>query len=89
MPRIPRDAPGGTVYHCLNRAVARLAIFETDGDYAAFVKVLRQAVERQDRLAKEGKAKRVDVLAWCLMPNHWHLGRIKGVAGGLKGSRAD
>ena len=34
---------------------------------------MRQAVERQDQLAKEGKAKRVDVLAWCLMPNHWHL----------------
>jgi hypothetical protein len=31
--------------------VARLAIFETDSDYAAFVKVLRQTVERQDRLA--------------------------------------
>ncbi len=73
MPRTPRDAPGGLVYHVLNRAVARLAIFETDGDYAAFVKVFRQAVERQDRLAKEGRAKRVDVLAWCLMPNHWHL----------------
>jgi hypothetical protein len=50
--------------------VARLAIFETDSDYAAFVKVLRQTVERQDRLAKQGKGKRVDVLPWCLMPNY-------------------
>ncbi len=73
MPRTPREVPGGIVYHVLNRAVARLAIFEADADYAAFVRVIRQAVERQDRLAKEKKAKRVDVLAWCLMPNHWHL----------------
>jgi hypothetical protein len=40
MPRIPRDAAGGLVYHCLNRAVARLAIFETDGNSAAFVRSL-------------------------------------------------
>lgn len=40
-----------------------MTIFESDGDYEAFEKVLNQAVERtQTRL-----------LAYCLMPNHWHL----------------
>jgi putative transposase len=57
----------------LNRAVARLAIFETDGDYAAFIQVLREVSSRQDALAASGKAARVEILAWCLMPNHWHL----------------
>ena len=73
MPRSTREVPGGVVYHVLNRAVARLAIFEQDADYAAFVKAFRQAVERQDALAAKGRAQPVEVLGWCLMPNHWHL----------------
>lgn len=63
MPRQPRVAPGGYVYHALNRGVARLTLFEKDGDYAAFERVLAEAlVEHPTR-----------VLAYCLMPNHWHF----------------
>ena len=32
----PCAAQGGLVYHTLNRANARLTIFEDDGDFAAF-----------------------------------------------------
>jgi putative transposase len=40
-----------------------MTIFEDEGDFAAFEQVLSQAVQRtQTRL-----------LAYCLMPNHWHL----------------
>ena len=47
----------------LNRANARLRIFEDEDDYEAFEKILKEAVERtQTRL-----------LAYCVMPNHWHL----------------
>jgi putative transposase len=35
MPRPLRQAQGGLIYHALNRANARLAIFD-DADYAAF-----------------------------------------------------
>src|SRR5881392_1683649 len=63
MGRALRAAEGGYVYHVLNRANARLKIFEDDDDYLAFEQVLAQAVERtQTRL-----------LAYCVMPNHWHL----------------
>jgi putative transposase len=63
MPRQPRSAPGGLVYHALNRAVARLPLFEKDGDYDAFLRVLDEAlVEHPTR-----------ILAYCLMPNHWHF----------------
>ena len=63
MGRPQRAAEGGYVYHVLNRANARLTIFRKDADYAAFETVLQEAVERtQTRL-----------LAYCLMPNHWHL----------------
>src|SRR5262249_2375803 len=63
MPRRPRFATGGYVYHVLNRAVGRATIFEKSADYAAFEKVLRQAKEWQP----------LRLLAYCLMPNHWHL----------------
>ena len=63
MPRRPRIAPGGIVYHVLNRAVARLPLFEKDGDYEAFERVLSEALKEQP----------TRLLAFCLMPNHWHL----------------
>ena len=63
MGRPHRTAPGGLVYHVLNRANARRRIFEKDADYAAFERVL---VEVQERLPMR-------LLSWCLMPNHWHL----------------
>ena len=63
MGRPSRDARGGVVYHVLNRANARMTIFEKEEDYEAFERVLQDAVERvQMRL-----------LAYCIMPNHWHL----------------
>jgi len=43
MPRVARAAPGGCVYHVLNRAVARLPLFRKDADYAAFEHLLLEA----------------------------------------------
>ena len=63
MPRRHRTATGGYVYHVLNRAVGRATIFETNQDYAAFEKVFEEAREHV----------KMRVLAFCLMPNHWHL----------------
>jgi putative transposase len=36
MGRPKRADDGGLIYHVLNRANARLTIFENDGDYEAF-----------------------------------------------------
>jgi len=63
MGRPLRAAPGGLVYHVLNRANGRQALFDDDGDYAAFERVLSEA---QKRIAMR-------LLAYCVMPNHWHL----------------
>jgi putative transposase len=63
MPRPRRAAEGGLIYHALNRANARSAIFDNDGDYAAFERVLAQAVARYD----------MRLLAYCVMPDHFHL----------------
>ena len=63
MGRSLRVSVGGYAYHVVNRANARIRIFERAGDYEAFEKVLQGAVERTGmRLA-----------AYCVMPNHWHL----------------
>ena len=40
MGRAPCSTVPGMVYHLPNRRVMRLAIFEKDGDYAAFERVL-------------------------------------------------
>jgi putative transposase len=63
MGRPLRPTSADVVYHVLNRANARRTLFEDDGDYAAFERVLTQACERIS----------MRVLAYCVMPNHWHL----------------
>ena len=63
MGRPKRAAEGGFIYHVLNRANARMTIFEKEGDYEAFERVLTEAVDRYQ----------MRLLSYCLMPNHWHL----------------
>ncbi|MDE3042013.1 MAG: hypothetical protein KGJ82_15765, partial [Nitrospirota bacterium] len=40
MGRPVRAAPGGLAYHVLNRANGRQGLFDDDGDYAAFERLL-------------------------------------------------
>ena len=63
MGRALRAAVGGYVYHVLNRANARLRIFDSERDYHAFEAILAEAVQRAE----------TRLLTYCLMPNHWHL----------------
>lgn len=63
MPRHPRASQGGYCYHVLNRGNARRTIFYQDRDDAAFLRLLREASEHTP----------VPLLAYCLMPNHFHL----------------
>lgn len=63
MPRRPRFSSAGYVFHVLNRAVARQSLFNTPHDYDAFVSLLDEA----------GKCIPMRLLAFIIMPNHWHL----------------
>ena len=63
MPRRSRQCPGGYVYHVWNRAAGRMRLFKKDADYLAFERILLEAQERHP----------LDLLDWCLMPNHWHF----------------
>ena len=47
----------------MNRSAGRVCIFDDAGDYAAFERVLAEAVARFA----------MRLCAYCLMPNHWHL----------------
>jgi len=58
-----RVSCGGYAYHVFNRAVGRARIFRKTSDYEAFEQVLAQAKARLP----------MRVLAWCVMPTHWHL----------------
>ena len=63
MARTKRICPAGEVFHVLNRAVARLTIFEKPEDYAAFMRVVEETWEIVP----------LPVYAMVAMPNHWHF----------------
>lgn len=63
MPRIPRGLVGGGVAHVLNRGNARSTVFESESEYTEFITLLDRARSRFS----------VELYAFCLMPNHFHL----------------
>jgi len=63
MARTARASVGGICYHVINRGNGRQEVFHKDEDYQAFVNLIAQACERLP----------LRVLAYCLLPNHFHL----------------
>ncbi len=63
MPRPPRSIEAGLIYHVLNRGNGRLRLFRKPEDFASFENVLAQGLEQYP----------VDLLTYCLLPDHWHL----------------
>ena len=63
MPRRPRTGCGGVLFHVMNRGARRAPLFDDQSDYRTFARVLREANEHVP----------MRVLAFVLMPNHWHL----------------
>jgi putative transposase len=63
MARTARASRGGICYHVINRGNGRARVFHDDADYRQFLRLMERTSER---LAMR-------VLAYCLMPNHFHL----------------
>ena len=63
MPRTARRAPGGLVYHVLNRAFGRTRLFRRDEDFDAFRRVMVEAHHRHP----------LRILSYCILPKSWHF----------------
>lgn len=63
MGRTRRISLGNLVYHVLNRGNGRARIFHSPADYEALEELLGKAEARFG----------MRILAYCFMPNHWHL----------------
>lgn len=63
MPRRLTRGGAGVVFHVMNRATRGELLFRDFGEYLAFLRLLSSALE----------AVPIRLLAFCLMPNHWHL----------------
>jgi len=63
MPRTARVAPGGLVYHVINRGVGKNDLFLKEDDYLAFEEVIQETLEKRP----------MRLLSYCLMKNHWHF----------------
>jgi len=63
MPRRRIKGAGGYVFHVMNRGVRRSTLFFKTGDYEAFFRCQREALEYAP----------TRILSVCAMPNHWHL----------------
>jgi len=63
MPRQPRLDIAGEIYHVINRANARMQIFNRPGDYKAVINTL---LEIKTKIP-------LQIYSFCIMPNHWHF----------------
>jgi putative transposase len=63
MPRRRREFVAGGIYHVFSRGSNRQAIFRLDSDRVDFLACLERVVRQHELVC----------LAYCLMPNHYHL----------------
>jgi putative transposase len=73
MPRARRVTATGIIQHVMNRGNRRTTIFGQPADYDAFVTLLVEASRKFH----------VRLLAFCLMPNHWHLVLVADTEGAI------
>ena len=63
MGRVRRVDVGEMVYHALNRANFRSRLLKSDAHYEDFLGIVQETLALVP----------MRILAYCLMPNHWHL----------------
>jgi len=63
MGKVPRVDVADLIYHVWNRGNAGGKIFLKETDFIAFENIITQAVEKTE----------MRILAYCIMPNHWHF----------------
>lgn len=68
----------GAYYHVYNRGVEKRLIFQDDRDYAVFLNLLKRYLDSESYFDPSNReypkySDGVDLLAYCMMPNHFHL----------------
>jgi len=63
MPRVHRYLADGYFYHVINRGNGKQKIFHKDQDFAVFIQIMKEAKKHFS----------IDIFAYCLMPNHFHM----------------
>ena len=63
MPRPKRFLPPDSVLHAINRGNDRRCLFDSSRDYGGFLELVAWAKQQTP----------MRILAYCLMPNHWHF----------------
>lgn len=74
MARLARAIAPGFAHHITQRGNRRQKTFFSPSDYAAYLALMDDWCDRCE----------VEVLAWCLMPNHVHLVAVPASASGLR-----
>ncbi len=81
---VVRNYTEGGIYHIFNRGVEKRKIFMSSQDYRIFMyyifvytaplpKVLTSYPNHPFRLQQKNLSNEVEILAYCLMPNHFHF----------------
>ena len=65
-------------YHVYNRGVNKADIFLDEQDYTVFLNLIKRYLgkdveKKTNRLQYENYYDKIELLAFCLMPNHFHL----------------
>ena len=95
----------GTVHHVFNRSIADYKIFSSAIHYERFTQMLRFFQWNEIKLRfshlhhsefesilksfAETKVRRVDIVAYCIMPNHFHLILKEEISFGIKTFMSD
>lgn len=76
-------------YHLYNRGVEKRNIFLDNQDYSVFLSYIKQYLEPHERPDPKSLVDDIDLIAFCLMPNHFHfLAKQKTIDGITKFMRA-
>jgi len=75
---IYKDYIPESYYHIYNRGLNKANIFIDEQDYLVFLSMLKrylgkEAVRRSDHTLQPNYHQQLELLAFCLMPNHYHL----------------
>lgn len=75
---IVRHYDSNTYYHVYNRGVEKRKTFLDNEDYAVFLSLFKRYLSDEPKKNRKGReyrqlGKDVELVAFCLMPNHFHL----------------